>query len=158
MVGFDDSIMMMRGDGIPSLSVAVFCFSSFFSSFLLSFPFSCTHLGGEKRFRGVYTLTGVMGEESTERQRQRSKADEWSSFCRRRKRKKSNFESPVHLLLPFLSFSIFDLKLFNSHAYSPLPTNPQQVIPYYHIHQSQPYTFINHISPRQPLFQTRILL
>lgn len=35
LVGFDDSIMMMR-DGIPGLSVAVFCFSffSFFCSFL----------------------------------------------------------------------------------------------------------------------------
>lgn len=66
LVEFDDSIMMMR-DGIPSLSVAGFFFS--FLSFVLSFPFSCTHLGGEKRFRGVYTLTGVMGEESTERQR-----------------------------------------------------------------------------------------
>lgn len=69
-------------DGIPGLSVAVFSgvFFSFlffsFLSFVLFFPFSCTHLGGEKRFRGVYTLTGVMGEEVTERDRSR----EWSSF------------------------------------------------------------------------------
>lgn len=141
----------------------MFFFSFFlaFLSFVLSFPFSCTHLGGEKRFRGVYTFTGVMGEESTERQRQTAteiKGRRMVVLCRRRKRKKSNFESPVHLLLPFLSFSIFGLKLFNSHAYSSLPTNPQQFIPYYHIHQSQSHTFINHISSRQPLFQTRILL
>lgn len=48
---------------IPSLSVAVFCFSfflAFFLSFVLSFPFSCTHPGGEKRFHGVYTLTREM--------------------------------------------------------------------------------------------------
>lgn len=63
LVGFDDSIMMMR-DGIPSLSVVVVLlfFLSFFPflSFVLSFPFSCTHLGGEKRFHGVYTLTREM--------------------------------------------------------------------------------------------------
>lgn len=50
-VGFDDSIMMMR-DGIPSLSVAVFCFSFLFFSllfFLLFFPFlSHAHIWGEK--------------------------------------------------------------------------------------------------------------
>lgn len=60
---FDDSIMMR--DGIPGLSVVVllFFFLSFvlsFPFFLLFFPFSCTHLGGEKRFHGVYTLTREM--------------------------------------------------------------------------------------------------
>lgn len=47
LVGFDDSIMM-GGDGIPSLSVAVLLF--FFLSFLLScFPFlSPAHIWGEK--------------------------------------------------------------------------------------------------------------
>lgn len=63
LVGFDDSIMMMR-DGIPGLSVVVllffFAFLLSFLSFVLSFPFSCTHLGGEKRFHGVYTLTREM--------------------------------------------------------------------------------------------------
>lgn len=72
-----------------------------------------------------------------------------------KKTKKSNFESTV-LSCPFLSY--FPLKLFNSHPHTSLPTNPQQFIPYYHIHQSQSHTLINHISPRQPLFQTRILL
>lgn len=50
LVGFSDSIMMMR-DGIPSLSVAVFCFSffSFLLSFLSCFSFlSPAHIWGEK--------------------------------------------------------------------------------------------------------------
>lgn len=102
-VEFDDSIMM-RGDGIPSLSVAGFCFSSFFSSFLLSFPFSCTHLGGEKRFRGVYTLTGVMGEESTERQRQIKRQKNGRPFAEEENEKNQILRV---LFCPFLFFSIF---------------------------------------------------
>lgn len=128
---------------------------SFFCSFLLSFLLHTS--GGRKA-----VPWGLHIDERDVRRIDRETAIEIKG--RRigrplqKKTKKSNFESPVHLLLPFLSFSIFGLKLFNSHPYSSLPTNSQQFIPHHHIHQSQSHTLINHISPRQPLFQTRILL
>lgn len=46
LVGFDDSIMMMR-DGIPGLSVAVFCFFSF--SFFCSFLSFLLHTSGGRK-------------------------------------------------------------------------------------------------------------
>lgn len=57
LVGFDDSIMMMGGDGIPSLSVAVFCFSFF--SFLLSFLLHTS--GGRKAVPWGLHIDGSYG-------------------------------------------------------------------------------------------------
>lgn len=164
MVGFDDSIMMMR-DGIPGLSVALFFFFfsflsfSFFCSYLLSFLLHTSR--GRKAVQwGLHIderdVRRIDRETATDSDRdQRGTFSKQNVRPLQKKTKKSNFESPV-LSFPFL-FN-FPSKLFNSHPYSSLPTNPQQFIPYYHIHQSQSHTFINHISPRQPLFQPRILL
>lgn len=160
LVGFDDSIMMMRGKGYP---VGVWLLFSFL--FFPFFPFFCSFLsfllhtsGGRKAVPWGLHIDGSYGGRIDRETATEIKGRRMVVLLQKKKTKKSNFESPVHLLLPFVPFSIFGLKLFNSHPYSPLPTNPQQFIPYYHIHQSQSHTFINHISPRQPLFQTRILL
>lgn len=69
LVEFDDSIMMMR-DGIPSLSVAGFCFSffSFFCSFL---SFLLHTSGGRKAVPWDLHIDGSYGGRiDRERQRQ----------------------------------------------------------------------------------------
>lgn len=148
--------MMMR-DGIPGLSVALFFFFfsflsfSFFCSFLLSFLLHTS--GGRKA-----VPWGLHIDERDVRRIDRETAIEIKGrrmvvLCRR---KRKNQILRV-LFCPVLTVS-FSSKLFNSHPYSSLSTNPQQFIPYYQIHQSQSHTLINHISPRQPLFQPRILL
>lgn len=127
----------------------------FFCSFLLSFLLH-TSRGRKAVPWGLHIDERDVRRIDRERDRLREtdqKAEEWSSLVE--ENEKIKFESPV-LSFPFLF--VFPLKLLNSHPYSSLPTNPQQFIPNNHIHQSQSHTLINHISPRQPPFQTRILL
>lgn len=137
------------------------CFFLFFS--FLPFSFFCSFLsfllhtsGGRKAVPWGLHIDGSYGGRSDrERQieRDRSKGRRMVVLGRR---KRKNQILRV-LFCPVLTVP-FSSKLLNSHPYSSLPTNPQQFIPHHHIHQSQSHTFINHISPRQPLFQTRILL
>lgn len=146
-------------DGIPGLNVVVLFF--FFLFFFLSFSFFCSFLSFLMHTSGGRKAVpwGLHIDERDVRRIDRETATEIKGrrmvvLCRRKRKNKILRV----LFCPVLFFPIFGLKLFNSHPYSSLPTNPQQFIPYYHIHQSQSHTLINHISPRQPLFQTRILL
>lgn len=134
-----------------SVAVSFFLFLSCFS-FLLSFLMHTS--GGRKA-----VPWGLHIDERDVRRSDRETAIEIKGrrmvvLCRR---KRKNQILRVLYTFSFLSFP-FPLKLLNSHPHTSLPTNPQQFIPHHHIHQSQSHTFINHISPRQPLFQTRILL
>lgn len=161
LVGFSDSIMMMR-DGIPGLSVAAFFFFFLlFFLFLSCFPFFRSFLSFLMHTsRGRKAVPwGLHINERDVRRIDRETAIEIKRQTNGRPFAEENEKNQILRVLfcPFVPFS-FSSKLFNSHPYSSLPTNPQQFIPYHHIHQSQSHTLINHISPRQPLFQTRILL
>lgn len=147
--------MMMRGTDTRFECGSFFAFFSF-----LSFAFFCSFLsfllhtsGGRKA-----VPWGLHIDERDVRRIDRETAIEIKGrimvVLGRRKRKNQILRV---LFCPVLTVS-FSSKLLNSHPYSSLPTNPQQFIPHHHIHQSQSHTLINHISPRQPLFQPRILL